>query len=142
METVVDPALIHPAVSAGLLHGREMSHPRYSGRRVFSAGINLRVLFAGGIALADFLLWRELGYIHKVSSRPCCGKSRRYKAGSGLRLLSFSLSGRLTMPAISLDDRWRGVPASSKDSMSSASCSNDSLSISLARWLPRQRCAP
>jgi (3,5-dihydroxyphenyl)acetyl-CoA 1,2-dioxygenase len=75
METVVDLALLHPAVSAGLLHGREMSHPRYSGRRVFSAGINLGVLFAGGIALADFLLRRELGYIHKVSSPPGCGKA-------------------------------------------------------------------
>ena len=43
-----------------------MSHPRYRGKRVFSAGINLKALHAGGISLVDFLLRRELGYIHKL----------------------------------------------------------------------------
>lgn len=66
METAVDLALLDPAVSVGLLRGGEMSHPRYRGRRVFSAGINLRALHAGGISLVDFLLRRELGYIHKL----------------------------------------------------------------------------
>jgi thioesterase DpgC len=33
---------------------------------VFSAGINLKALHAGGISLVDFLLRRELGYIHKL----------------------------------------------------------------------------
>jgi (3,5-dihydroxyphenyl)acetyl-CoA 1,2-dioxygenase len=32
---------------------------------VFSAGLNLKALHAGNIALVDFLLRRELGYIHK-----------------------------------------------------------------------------
>jgi (3,5-dihydroxyphenyl)acetyl-CoA 1,2-dioxygenase len=50
----------------GLLRGGEMSHPRYRGQRVFSAGINLKELHAGGISLVDFLLRRELGYIHKL----------------------------------------------------------------------------
>jgi (3,5-dihydroxyphenyl)acetyl-CoA 1,2-dioxygenase len=66
METAVDLALLDPAVSVGLLRGGEMSHPRYRGRRVFSAGINLKALHAGGISLVDFLLRRELGYIHKL----------------------------------------------------------------------------
>ena len=66
METAVDLALLDPAVSVGLLRGGEMSHPRYRGRRVFSAGINLKALHAGDISLVDFLLRRELGYIHKV----------------------------------------------------------------------------
>jgi (3,5-dihydroxyphenyl)acetyl-CoA 1,2-dioxygenase len=66
METAVDLALLDPAVSVGLLRGGEMSHPRYRGRRVFSAGINLKALQAGGISLVDFLLRRELGYIHKL----------------------------------------------------------------------------
>ena len=43
-----------------------MSHPRYRGRRIFSAGINLKALHAGGISLVDFLLRRELGYISKL----------------------------------------------------------------------------
>jgi (3,5-dihydroxyphenyl)acetyl-CoA 1,2-dioxygenase len=66
METAVDLALLDPAVRVGLLRGGEMSHPRYRGRRVFSAGINLKALHAGGISLVDFLLRRELGYIHKL----------------------------------------------------------------------------
>ena len=66
METAVDLALLDPAVTVGLVRGGEMSHPRYRGKRVFSAGINLKALHAGGISLVDFLLRRELGYIHKL----------------------------------------------------------------------------
>ncbi len=66
METAVDLALLDPAVHVGLLRGAEMSHPRYRGRRVFSSGINLKSLHAGDISLVDFLLRRELGYIHKL----------------------------------------------------------------------------
>jgi (3,5-dihydroxyphenyl)acetyl-CoA 1,2-dioxygenase len=66
METAVDLALLDPDVRVGLLRGGEMSHPRYRGKRVFSAGINLKALHAGGISLVDFLLRRELGYISKL----------------------------------------------------------------------------
>jgi (3,5-dihydroxyphenyl)acetyl-CoA 1,2-dioxygenase len=66
METAVDLALLDPEVRVGLLRGGEMSHPRYRGKRVFSAGINLKALHAGGISLVDFLLRRELGFIHKL----------------------------------------------------------------------------
>ncbi|MER7707499.1 (3,5-dihydroxyphenyl)acetyl-CoA 1,2-dioxygenase DpgC [Kitasatospora sp. NPDC097605] len=66
METAVDLALLDPAVEVGLLRGGVMTHPRYRGRRVFSAGINLKSLHGGGISLVDFLLRRELGYIHKI----------------------------------------------------------------------------
>ncbi|MFD7132144.1 (3,5-dihydroxyphenyl)acetyl-CoA 1,2-dioxygenase DpgC [Streptomyces sp. NPDC059894] len=66
METAVDLALLDPGVRVGLLRGGEMSHPRYRGRRVFSAGINLKNLSSGDISLVDFLLRRELGYLHKL----------------------------------------------------------------------------
>ncbi|MGW2228523.1 (3,5-dihydroxyphenyl)acetyl-CoA 1,2-dioxygenase DpgC [Streptomyces formicae] len=66
METAVDLALLDPAVRVGLLRGGEMSHPRYRGRRVFSAGINLKSLSSGDIPLVGFLLRRELGYLHKI----------------------------------------------------------------------------
>jgi thioesterase DpgC len=66
METAVDLALLDPAVRVGLLRGGEMSHASYRGKRVFSAGINLKALHAGGISLVGFLLRRELGYIHKL----------------------------------------------------------------------------
>jgi (3,5-dihydroxyphenyl)acetyl-CoA 1,2-dioxygenase len=66
METAVDLALLDPEVRVGLLRGGQMTHPRYRGRRVFSAGINLKFLSSGDISLVDFLLRRELGYIHKI----------------------------------------------------------------------------
>ncbi|GAB2799211.1 (3,5-dihydroxyphenyl)acetyl-CoA 1,2-dioxygenase DpgC [Streptomyces daliensis] len=66
METVVDLALLDPDIEVGVLRGGEMTHPRYRGKRVFSAGINLKSLHAGDISLVDFLLRRELGYIHKL----------------------------------------------------------------------------
>jgi thioesterase DpgC len=66
METAVDLALLDPDVRVGLLRGGVMSHPRYRGKRVFSAGLNLKALHAGDISLVDFLLRRELGYIHKL----------------------------------------------------------------------------
>src|SRR5580704_14384211 len=66
METAVDLALLDPGVRVGLLRGGEMSHRRYLGKRVFSAGINLKALHGGAISLVDFLMRRELGYIHKL----------------------------------------------------------------------------
>ena len=78
METAVDLALLDPAVRIGLLRGGEMSHPRYRGRRVFSAGINLKALHAGDISLVDFLLRRELGYIHKLLRGVLAGEGERW----------------------------------------------------------------
>ncbi|RSM87993.1 enoyl-CoA hydratase/isomerase family protein [Kibdelosporangium aridum] len=66
METAVDLALLDPSVRVGMVRGGEMTHPRYQGRRVFCAGINLKKLSSGDIPLVDFLLRRELGYIHKI----------------------------------------------------------------------------
>ncbi|MFB6891322.1 (3,5-dihydroxyphenyl)acetyl-CoA 1,2-dioxygenase DpgC [Kitasatospora sp. NPDC056327] len=66
METAVDLALLDPEVRVCVLRGGEMVHPRYRGRRVFSAGINLKSLHAGRISLLDFLLRRELGYLNKI----------------------------------------------------------------------------
>jgi thioesterase DpgC len=66
METAVDLALLDPAVGVGLVRGGEMTNPRYRGRRVFSAGINLKSISAGEITLVGFLLRRELGYLHKI----------------------------------------------------------------------------
>ena len=66
LETAVDLVLLDPQVRVGVLRGGEMTHPRYRGRRVFSAGINLKSLHAGRISLVGFLLRRELGYISKI----------------------------------------------------------------------------
>ncbi len=66
METAVDLTLLDPQVRVGLVRGGEMGHVRYRGRRVFSAGINLKKLSSGDIPLVGFLLRRELGYLHKL----------------------------------------------------------------------------
>lgn len=66
MEVAVDVVLLHPGVRVGVLRGGAMSHPKYAGRRVFSAGINLRHLRAGQIDFLGFLIGRELGYVSKL----------------------------------------------------------------------------
>ncbi|WP_330261308.1 (3,5-dihydroxyphenyl)acetyl-CoA 1,2-dioxygenase DpgC [Streptomyces sp. NBC_00539] len=66
LETAVDLALLDDGVRVGVLRGGEVDHPRYQGRRVFSAGINLKDLRNGDISFVDFLLGRELGYINKM----------------------------------------------------------------------------
>jgi len=66
METAVDLALLDETVSVCVLRGGEMDHPRYTGRRVFSAGVNLKELDAGRIPFVEFFLGRELGYLNKM----------------------------------------------------------------------------
>jgi thioesterase DpgC len=66
METAVDLVLLDDAVRVCVLRGGTMTHPKYAGRRVFSAGINLRQLHQGQISFVEFLLQRELGYISKM----------------------------------------------------------------------------
>lgn len=66
LETAVDLVLLSPEVQAGVLRGAAMTHPRYAGRRVFSAGINLKHLHAGRISFVGFLLGRELGLLSKL----------------------------------------------------------------------------
>jgi thioesterase DpgC len=67
METAVDLVLLDDRVRVAVLRGGVMSHPRYRGRRVFSAGINLHDLRDGKISFVNFLLRREFGYISKIA---------------------------------------------------------------------------
>lgn len=66
LQAVVDAVHIDPMSRVCVMRGGAMTHPKYAGRRVFSAGINLRKLHAGQISFVDFLMGRELGYIHKI----------------------------------------------------------------------------
>ncbi|TFW29132.1 (3,5-dihydroxyphenyl)acetyl-CoA 1,2-dioxygenase DpgC [Duganella callida] len=66
MEAAVDVALLDDEVRVCVLRGGVMRHPKYAGRRVFSAGINLKQLHRGRISYVEFLLQRELGYISKM----------------------------------------------------------------------------
>jgi thioesterase DpgC len=65
METAVDLVLLDPDIEIGVLRGDVVSHPRYAGRRVFNAGINLTHLYHGRISFVGFYLARDLGFVNK-----------------------------------------------------------------------------
>ncbi|MCX5400289.1 (3,5-dihydroxyphenyl)acetyl-CoA 1,2-dioxygenase DpgC [Streptomyces sp. NBC_00102] len=104
LETAVDLVLMDDATAVGVLRGGEVDHPRYEGRRVFSAGINLKDLRQGDISFVDFLMGRELGYINKmyrgllsspeaaswgerVQQKPWVGAVDAFAIGGGMQLL-------------------------------------------------------
>jgi len=64
-EVAVDLALLDPAVEVGVVRGAVVSHPRYAGRRVFGAGLNLTHLYRGRIDYL-FFVTRDLGYVNKL----------------------------------------------------------------------------
>lgn len=65
MATCVDLALLDPETSVGVLRGAPVEHPKYRGRRIFGAGINLTHLYRGRIPFLWYLE-RDLGYVHKI----------------------------------------------------------------------------
>jgi len=66
LETAVDLVLLDDAIEVGVLRGGVVHHPKYSGRRIFNAGINLTHLYYGQISFVDFFIERELGLLHKI----------------------------------------------------------------------------
>ena len=46
-EVAVDLALLDPEIEIGVFRGGLVEHPRYAGRRIFGAGINLTLLYRG-----------------------------------------------------------------------------------------------
>ncbi len=122
METAVDLALLDDRVRVGVLRGGEVDHPRYRGRRVFSAGINLTELCDGGISLVGFLLGRELGYLHKMQrglltdpepgawcdrtvSKPWAAAVDSFAIGGGMQLLL------VADHVVAEEDAWFSLPA-------------------------------
>jgi len=64
-EVAVDLALLDPGVDLGVIRGAIVSHPRYAGRRVFGAGVNLTHLYHGRVDFM-FFVTRDLGYVNKL----------------------------------------------------------------------------
>jgi thioesterase DpgC len=64
-EVAVDLALLDPDVALGVIRGAVVSHPRYAGRRVFGAGVNLTHLYHGRLDFM-FFVTRDLGYVNKL----------------------------------------------------------------------------
>jgi (3,5-dihydroxyphenyl)acetyl-CoA 1,2-dioxygenase len=65
METCVDLALLDEDSAIVVLRGGPVEHPKYGGRRLFGAGINLTHLYHGRIPFIWYLQ-RDLGYVNKI----------------------------------------------------------------------------
>ena len=65
VEICVDLALLDPAIEIAVMRGAVVEHPKYKGRRVFGAGINLTHLYHGRIPFVWYLQ-RDLGYVNKI----------------------------------------------------------------------------
>jgi (3,5-dihydroxyphenyl)acetyl-CoA 1,2-dioxygenase len=65
LETAIDLAILDKSTEIAILRGGPVEHPKYAGRRIFSAGINLTHLYQGKIA---FLLYFQhaMGYENKM----------------------------------------------------------------------------
>ncbi len=65
-EIAVDLVLLDDAIDVGVVRGAPATHPKYAGRRIFGAGINLTHLYYGKISLVEFMIERELGGVSKM----------------------------------------------------------------------------
>jgi thioesterase DpgC len=64
-EICVDLALLDRASEVAVMRGGIVDHPKYKGRRVFGAGINLTHLYHGRIPFVWYLQ-RDFGYVNKI----------------------------------------------------------------------------
>jgi thioesterase DpgC len=65
LEIAIDIALLDRQTEICVLRGGEVTHPRYAGRRLFGAGINLTHLYQGKIRYLWYIL-RDLGLVNKL----------------------------------------------------------------------------
>jgi thioesterase DpgC len=65
LETCVDLALLDRSTEIAVMRGAPIEHPKYHGRRIFGAGINLTHLYHGRIPYVWYLQ-RDLGYVNKI----------------------------------------------------------------------------
>jgi len=64
LETAVDVALLDPRTEVCVLRGGTVEHPKYAGKRLFGAGINLTHLYQGKIRYLWYLI-RDFGLVNK-----------------------------------------------------------------------------
>jgi thioesterase DpgC len=64
-EICVDLALLDRSIEIAVMRGAVVEHPKYQGRRIFGAGINLTHLYHGRIPFVWYLQ-RDLGYVNKI----------------------------------------------------------------------------
>ena len=64
-EWATDLALLDPEIEVVVMRGGVVEHPRYAGRRIFGAGLNLTFLYHGRLSFL-FFITRDLGYVNKI----------------------------------------------------------------------------
>lgn len=75
LETCIDLVLLDDNIEVGVLRGGVVQHPKFAGRRVFNAGINLTHLYYGQISFIEFFIQRELGLLNKIIRGHWCSES-------------------------------------------------------------------
>ena len=65
LEIAIDVALLDAKSEVCVLRGGPVEHPKWAGRRVFGAGINLTHLYQGKIRYLWYLI-RDLGLVNKI----------------------------------------------------------------------------
>ena len=65
LETAIDLAILDRRTEIAILRGGTVNHPKYAGRRIFSAGINLTHLYQGRICFL-FYFQHVMGYENKI----------------------------------------------------------------------------
>ena len=107
LETAVDLVLLDDTIEVGVLRGGTVQHPKYAGRRIFNAGINLTHLYYGQISLTDFFIERELGLLHKIfaaigARNPTTSNTRTTSRSRGSRPSRHSPSAAAASFSVSL----------------------------------------
>lgn len=141
METAVDLVLLDDTCRVGVVRGDTMTHPRYLGRRVFSAGINLKELHRGRISFVDFLLRREIGYISKILRGLRTAEQRTLEKPWVAVVDSFAIGGGAQLllafdAVIAASDSYFSLPAAKEGIVPGAA--NLRLSRALGPRLARQ----
>ena len=65
LEIAIDVATLDAATDVAILRGDTVEHPKYRGRRLFSAGINLTQLYRGKISYVWYIK-RDMGLVNKL----------------------------------------------------------------------------
>jgi thioesterase DpgC len=87
-EMAVDLMLADPEIEICVLRGGVVEHPRYAGRRILGAGLNLTHLYQGKISYLFFPV-RDLGFVNKVfrGEKLWIAAAETYAIGGACQLL-------------------------------------------------------
>jgi len=83
-ETAADIALLDPLSEICVLRGDVVDHPKYAGRKIFSAGINLTHLYRGKIPYLWYIR-RDMGVVNKMLRGLATGQASPDEVYGGTR---------------------------------------------------------